>query len=39
LFAKSPHVPNCFELVAIFEINWREPRVSYLPMPLHLPHQ
>jgi hypothetical protein len=22
LFAKSPRVPNCFELAAIFEINW-----------------
>jgi len=39
LFAKFPRVPNCFELAAIFEINWREPRVSYLPMPLHLSHQ
>jgi hypothetical protein len=23
LFEKSPHVPNCFELAAMFEINWR----------------
>ena len=23
LFAKSPRVPNYFELAAIFEINWR----------------
>jgi len=23
LFEKSPRVPNCFELAAIFEINWR----------------
>jgi len=23
LFAKSPHVQNCFELATIFEINWR----------------
>jgi hypothetical protein len=23
LFTKSPRMPNCFELAAIFEINWR----------------
>jgi len=39
LFAKSPRVPNCFELTAMFEINWRAALGVLSTNALHLQHQ